>query len=180
MRGKGSIEKTGTPVSATAEQRIFLIRGQAVMMDSHLAGLYGVETRTLIQAVKRNSARFPADFMFPINDDEYDSLKSQFVMSKNVGRGGRRTLPYVFTEQGVAMLSSVLRSEKAVQVNIEIMRAFVRMKRALLADKELARRMETVENTVDTHGKRIGILSDIVRGMIDPPTKPKRKIGFRK
>jgi hypothetical protein len=106
---------------------ILLIRGQKVMLDSHLAGLYGVETRALVQAVQRNLERFPDDFMFRLTADEFDHLRSQFVIS-SPNRGGRRFAPYAFTEQGVAMLSSVLRSERAVQVNIEIMRAFVRLR----------------------------------------------------
>lgn len=110
------------------QTRIHVVRGQNVMLDSHLAELYGVPTSALNQAVKRNSARFPEDFMFALTDDEAKSLMSQTVIS-NAGRGGRRYLPYVFTEQGVAMLSSVLRSERAVAVNIAIMRAFVQMRR---------------------------------------------------
>ena len=148
-----------TPM-APVEQRIFLIRGQAVMLDAHLAELYGVETNALTRAVKRNIERFPSDFMFQLTSDEAGNLRFQFGASS---WGGRRYLPYVFTEQGVAMLSGVLRSRKAIQVNIEIMRAFIRMKKALIADKELARRMETVEKTVTLHGQRITVLSDIVR-----------------
>lgn len=177
MKNKGKTEKAGVLVTATVERQIFMVRGQAVMMDAHLAGLYGVETFNLNKAVKRNMERFPEDFMFQLAKEEAENLTFQFGMSS---WGGRRTLPYAFTEQGVAMLSSVLRSKKAVAVNIEIMRAFVRMKKVLLADKELARRMGAVEKTVDTHGKRIGVLADIVRGLIEPPAKPKRKIGFRK
>jgi hypothetical protein len=109
------------------EKRIYLIRGKKVMLDSDLAGLYKVETRTLIQAVKRNINRFPSDFMFQLNYQEVASLRSQIVISKT-GRGGRRYQPYVFTEQGVAMLSSVLNSERAIEVNIHIMRAFVKLR----------------------------------------------------
>ncbi|MDP2816490.1 MAG: ORF6N domain-containing protein [Rectinemataceae bacterium] len=169
----------GTSVTSMAqvEQRIFLIRGQAVMLDAHLAELYEVETKALTRAVKRNIERFPGDFMFQLSKDEAENLISQFGASS---WGGRRYLPYVFTEQGVAMLSGVLRSARAIQVNIEIMRAFIRMKKALIADKELARRMDAVEKTVTLHGQRVQVLSDLVRGMIEPPTKAKRKIGFRK
>jgi hypothetical protein len=162
---------------ALVEQRIFLVRGQAVMLDAHLAELYGVETKALTRAVKRNIDRFPGDFMFQLTGDEAEDLRRQFGASS---WGGRRYLPYGFTEQGVAMLSGVLRSGKAVQVNIGIMRAFVRMKKALIADKELARRMEVVEKTVTLHGQRVKVLSDIVREIIEPSAKPKRKIGFRK
>lgn len=165
-----------TPM-APVERRIFLVRGQAVMLDTHLAELYGVETKALTRAVKRNIERFPTDFMFQLTGDEAGNLRYQFGASS---WGGRRYLPYVFTEQGVAMLSGVLRSKKAVQVNIEIMRAFIRTKKALIADKELARRIEAVEKTVTLHGQRVQVLSDIVMGMIEPPIKAKRKIGFRK
>jgi uncharacterized membrane-anchored protein YjiN (DUF445 family) len=165
-----------TPM-AQVEQRIFLIRGQAVMLDAHLAELYGVSTGRLNEQVKRNIKRFPEDFMFQPSKEEVERLISQIAISS---WGGYRKLPYAFTEQGVAMLSGVLRSDRAIQVNIEIMRAFIRMKKALIADKELARRMEAVEKTVTLHGQRITVLSDIVRGMIEPPAKPKRKIGFRK
>lgn len=177
---KNAVKGLTVTLTAPVEQKIFLIRGQAVMMDSHLAELYGVETFNLNKAVKRNLERFPEDFMFQISTEEAESLRFQIGISKTEGRGGRRYLPYVFTEQGVAMLSGVLRSDRAVQVNIEIMRAFVRMKKALIADKELARRMEAVEKTVTLHGQRVKVLSDIVRGMIEPPVKVKKKIGFRK
>ncbi len=165
-----------TPM-AQVEQRIFLIRGQAVMLDAHLAEMYGVSTGRLNEQVKRNIKRFPEDFMFQLSKEEAEHLISQFATSS---WGGYRKLSYAFTEQGVAMLSGVLRSDRAIQVNIEIMRAFVRMKKALIADKELARRMETVEKTVTLHGQRIKVLSDVVREMIEPPAKAKRKIGFRK
>ena len=121
------------------EQRILLIRGHKLMLDSHLAELYEVETRVLIQAVKRNERRCPADFMFQLTAEETKSLTSQFVMShERPGRSGQRTLPYVFTEQGVAMLSTVLNSERAIAVNIAVMRTFVRLRRILATHKELA------------------------------------------
>jgi hypothetical protein len=125
--------------SERIERSILLIRGHKVMLDADLAELYGVETRALLQAVSRNQKRFPEDFMFQMSKEEYELLRSQIVISKK-GRGGRRYLPYVFTEQGVAMLSSVLRSERAVQVNVEIMRAFVRLRRMLASNEELARK----------------------------------------
>ena len=130
--------------SERIERSILLIRGHKVMLDADLAELYGVETRALLQAVSRNQKRFPEDFMFQMSKDEYELLRSQIVISKK-GRGGRRYLPYVFTEQGVAMLSSVLRSERAVQVNIEIMRAFVRLRELVATHKDLARKLETLE-----------------------------------
>src|SRR4030067_1855284 len=123
------------------ERKILLIRGQKVMLDSDLAELYGVETSNLNKAVKRNIARFPEDFMLQLTKEEADSLRFQIGMSKTEGRGGRRYLPYACTEQGVAMLSSVLNSKRAVQVNIAIMRAFVLLRRMLLSHEELARQV---------------------------------------
>src|SRR3989304_6711554 len=122
------------------EKKIYLVRGQKVMLDSDLAELYEVETRALVQAVKRNIGRFPPDFMFQLNNQEVMTLRSQFVISKS-GKGGRRYIPYVFTEQGVAMLSSVLNSERAILVNIAIMRAFVKLREILSVNKELAHKL---------------------------------------
>ncbi|MEW6108954.1 MAG: ORF6N domain-containing protein [Nitrospirota bacterium] len=158
------------------ERKIYLIRGEKVMLDSDLAELYEVETRTLIQAVKRNFSRFPSDFMFQFNYQEVAVLRSQFVTSKT-GRGGRRYFPYVFTEQGVAMLSSVLSSERAVKVNIEIMRAFVRLRQLLSSNAELARKLEALEKKYDAQFK---VIFDAIRELMKPPEKSKRKIGFRR
>lgn len=124
---------------------IYEIRGYKVMLDSDLATLYEVETRILNQAVKRNIERFPANFMFQLTADEFKILTSQFVISKNEKRGGRQKLPYVFTEQGVAMLSSVLRSKKAIQINIQIMNTFVKMRQFVLEHKDLTRRFQEFE-----------------------------------
>jgi hypothetical protein len=126
------------------EKRIFVIRERQVMLDEDLADLYGVETRVLIQQVKRNEKRFPADFMFQLTKTEAEALRSQFVIS-NEGRGGRRYAPYVFTEQGVAMLSGVLRSDRAVAVNIEIMRAFVELRRVAGSYEDLQKRLDQME-----------------------------------
>ncbi|MBI5192600.1 MAG: ORF6N domain-containing protein [Nitrospirae bacterium] len=125
------------------EKKIFLVRSKKVMLDSDLAELYEVETRTLVQAVKRNIGRFPPDFMFQLNNQEDTSLRSQFVISK-YGKGGRRYTPYVFTEQGVAMLSSVLNSERAVHVNIAIMRAFVKLLEMISSHKDLSKRLSEI------------------------------------
>jgi hypothetical protein len=146
------------------------------MLDSHLAELYDVETRVLIQAVKRNFARFPADFMFPLTEGETESLTSQIVISKAPGRGGRRTLPYVFTEQGVAMLSSVLNSERAIAVNIAIMRTFARLRQMLATHKQFAERLEAMEKKYD---RRFKIVFDILKQLMEPPPEPpKRAFGF--
>jgi hypothetical protein len=158
------------------ERKIYLIRGQKVMLDNDLAKLYKVETRTLIQAVKRNTERFPLDFMFQLNNQEVISLRSQFVISKT-GRGGRRYLPYVFTEQGVAMLSSVLNSDRAIEVNIQIMRAFVKLREMIASNKELAKRLDELESKYDEQFK---VVFDAIRELMAPAEPKKRKIGFRR
>src|SRR4030043_1062063 len=158
------------------ERKIYLIRGQKVMLDNDLAKLYKVETRTLIQAVKRNTERFPPDFMFQLNNQEVISLRSQFVISKT-GRGGRRYLPYVFTEQGVAMLSSVLNSDRAIEVNIQIMRAFVKLREMIASNKELAKRLDELESKYDEQFK---VVFDAIRELMAPAEPQKRKIGYRR
>jgi len=156
------------------EQAILLIRGQKVMLDSDLAALYGVETRRLVEAVKRNVERFPDDFMFQLAKEESDILRSQFATSSSWG--GRRYAPYAFTEQGVAMLSSVLRSPRAVAVNIEIMRAFVRLRRMLSSHADLARKLDALEKKYDTQFR---VVFEAIRQLMEPSTRPKRRpIGF--
>ena len=159
------------------ERLILLIRGNKVLLDTDLAELYGVETRILIQAVKRNATRFPLDFMFQLSDNEAKHLRSQIVISKK-RRGGRRYLPYVFTEQGVAMLSSVLNSERAVEINIEIMRAFVRLRAMILSNKDLARKLDALEHKFESHDKHIRSLFEAIRQLMAPPEPKKKKIGF--
>jgi hypothetical protein len=153
---------------------IIWVRGQAVMLDADLAALYGVETRVLVQGVKRNIDRFPDDFMIRLTDEEWRDLKSQSVIPS--GWGGRRTNPCAFTEQGVAMLSSVLRSERAVQANIEIMRAFVRLRRLLGGQKELADKIAALERTYD---ERFKTVFEAIMRLMREPDRPKRQIGFR-
>ena len=155
------------------ESIIFLIRGQKVMLSPHLAEMYNIEPRVLVQAVKRNVDRFPGDFMFQLSDDEFANLKSQIVTSS--WGGSRRAKPYAFTEQGVAMLSSVLRSKRAVQVNIEIMRAFVRLRQMLAAHSELERKLTALENKYDEQFK---IVFDAIRALMSPQEKKKKQIGF--
>ena len=159
------------------EQAILLIRGQRVMLDRDLAALYGVETKTLNRAVLRNLDRFPTDFMFQLTRDEAKSLRYQFGTS-NEGRGGRRYLPYVFTREGVAMLSSVLRSPRAVQVNIAIMRVFVRFRETLALHKDLAHNLAQLERKIEGHDASIRTLFDAIRQLMTPPEKPRREIGF--
>jgi hypothetical protein len=160
------------------ERRIYLIRGQRVMLDADLADLYHVPTKALNQAVRRNLERFPDDFMLQLTDEEAESLRSQTVTSKK-GRGGRRTAPYAFTEHGVAMLSSVLNSDRAVHMNILIIRAFVKMRELLASHKDLAARVEKVEAAQKEHASIIAVLAeeiDDIRRLREPP---KRRIGFK-
>ena len=155
------------------ESQILLMRGQKVMLSTHLAELYEVEPRALVQAVTRNIARFPDDFMFQLSAEEFADLKSQTVISS---WGGSRTAPYAFTEQGVAMLSSVLRSERAIHVNVEIMRAFVRLRQMLASNADLARKLATLEKKYDAQFK---IVFDAIRELMTPADpKKKRPIGF--
>jgi hypothetical protein len=159
------------------EQAILLIRGDKVMLSTDLAVLYGVAPRALVQAVKRNIERFPSDFMYQLTQEELDILKSQNVISSASGWGGaRRASPYAFTEQGVAMLSSVLRSPRAVAVNVEIMRAFVRLRRMLASHAELAAKLDALERRYDAQFK---VVFDAIRQLMSPTAaKPRRRIGF--
>ena len=167
------------------ERRILLIRGQNVMLSSDLAQLYGVQTGALNRAVKRNSARFPQDFMFQLSKKDWDSLKCQIGISSSseegsqnvtLGWGGSRLPPFAFTEQGVAMLSSVLRSPRAVQVNIAIMRAFVRLREMLMSNADLARKLLALENKYDAQFR---VVFDAIRELMEgPPLQQKPRIGF--
>jgi hypothetical protein len=147
------------------------------MLDSHLSELYGVETKALNRMVKRNADRFPNDFMFQLTEDEAKSLRCQ-IGTSNVGRGGRRYLPFIFTEQGVAMLSSVLRSGRAVQVNVAIMRAFVSLRRLLATSETLARKFAELERKLEGHDEAIKSLFNAIRELMQPPVKLRREIGF--
>lgn len=161
--------------SKRIENKIYLIRNKKVMVDFDLAELYKVETRTLNQAVQRNLDRFPPDFMFQLTEDEFNNLTSQIVISS---WGGRRRLPYVFTEQGVAMLSTVLRSKRAIQVNIAIMRAFVNLREFLATHKELAQKLILLEQKYDKHDKEIQSIFRAIQQLITLPEQPKKRIGF--
>jgi hypothetical protein len=162
--------------AAQIAQSIFLLRGQKVLPSQDLAELYGVAVKALNQAVKRHATRFPSDFVFQLSDEEFDNLKSQIVTSS--WGGLRRALPYAFTEQGVAMLSSVLKSERAVKVNIAIMRAFVKLRETLETNRELARKFLELEKRVGEHDDEIGAIIDAIRQLMAPPKKPAREIGF--
>ena len=173
-----AVENLPVPVELI-ERRIYLVRGQKVMLDADLAELYQVPTFRLNEAVKRKADRFPEDFMFQLTAVEAESLTSQIAMSKT-GRGGRRTMPYAFTEHGVTMLSSVLNSDRAVQMNILIVRAFIQMRDLLATHKDLAARMEKLEATQKHHGSAIAIVVDEIKKLKTPPAKPPtRRIGFR-
>ena len=156
------------------ESIILLIRGQKVILDADLAGLYGVETKILNKAVKRHLDRFPKDFMFQLTTEEAENLRFQIGTSSRI-HGGRRYLPYAFTEQGVAMLSGILNSPRAVQVNIEIMRAFVRLRKMLSSHKDLERKLIALEKKYDEQFK---VVFDAIRALMAPPEKPRKKIGF--
>lgn len=159
------------------EHAILMVRGQKVLLSPDLARFYGVETRVLVQAVKRHLDRFPSDFMFQLTRTEHENLKSQIVISS--WGGARRGRPYAFTEQGVAMLSSVLNSNRAVRVNVEIMRAFVRLRGALAANAKLARQLEELERRVSKHDAQIVAIVHEIRKMMTPPESPVRQMGFR-
>jgi hypothetical protein len=177
-----------TALQPAIQSRILALREQRVMLDADLAQLYGVETRVLVQAVKRNLARFPEDFMFQLSPEEFANLRSQSVIS-SAGHGGRRTAPYAFTEQGVAMLSSVLGSPRAIAVNIEIMRTFVRVRALAATHGDLAKRLAELEEKTEalamnhdtfSHNTRAQLkkVFDALRELMTPPDPPKRPIGF--
>ena len=164
-------DKSIIPIERIASQ-IYLVREQTVMLDADLAGLYGVETRALVQTVKRNADRFPEDFMFQLSKDELENWRSQIVISNPGAKMGLRRQPYAFTEHGVAMLSSVLRSKRAVEINIVIVRTFVKLRRLLATNEELARK-------VAQHDQEIGILFEHVQALLEPPgSKKGHPIGF--
>src|SRR4030067_729792 len=157
------------------EKAILLVRNQKVMLDADLAELYGVQTKILVRAVKRNIGRFPSDFMFQLSKEEFDDLRFHFGTSSDWG--GRRYRPYAFTEQGVAMLSSVLRSQRAIRVNIEIMRAFIRLRQILASNVELAKKLDTLEKKYDAQFKEV---FEAIRQLMAPPEPEplKKRIGF--
>ena len=182
---------SNAPLQPVIQSRILSLRSHRVILDADLAQLYGVETRAVVQAVKRNAKRFPSDFMFQLNADEWIFLRSQTVISNvsGSGRGGRRTVPYAFTEQGVAMLSSVLSSERAVLLNIEIMRTFVRVRELATTHQDLAKRLTELE--LKTEGlelphdafsrntrNQLKQVFDAMRELMTPPNPPQRPIGF--
>ncbi len=160
------------------ENRILFLREQKVLLDRDLAQMYGVETRRLVEQVKRNIKRFPDDFMFQMSNDEFEKWRSQIAMSKSDVMGLRRP-PYLFTEQGVAMLSSVLHSERAILVNIQIMRAFVRMRKLIEDNAEIARKLRELERRMDEHDQNSIVIMATIRKLVSTPPPPKKpRIGF--
>lgn len=159
--------------------KIYLIRKHKVMLDDDLAELYQVETGRLNEQVKRNVDRFPEDFMFQLTNKEWESLKSQFAISKK-GRGGRRYAPFAFTEHGVLMLSSVLNSEQAIQVNIQIMRIYTKLREMILTNKDILLKLEQMEKKIVRHDDDIKLIFDYLRELLNPKAGPMRKIGFKR
>jgi hypothetical protein len=159
--------------------KIYLIRNHKVMLDDDLADLYQVETGRLNEQVKRNMDRFPADFMFQLTNEEWKSLRSQIAISKK-GKGGRRYAPFVFTEHGVLMLSSVLTSERAIQVNIQIMRIYTKLRSMLLTHKDILLKLEKLEMKTSKHDENFKIVFDYLKELLNPKTEPLRKIGFKR
>ena len=157
------------------QSKIMVIRGEKVMIDQDLAGLYAVETKQLKRAVRRNLDRFPSDFMFELTREEYNSLRSQFGTSS---WGGTRYLPMAFTEQGVAMLSSVLNSKRAIEMNIAIMRAFVQLRKTTSSQKQLDRKLQEIEARLEDHDESIDAIFEAIHQLMRPPEKKRRKIGF--
>ena len=168
-----------TPVEII-ENKIYLIRGEKVMLDSDLAKLYQVETRSLNQAVKRNIYRFPKDFMFQLNNKETMEILYSKSQSVTLKQGQNiKYLPYVFTEQGVAMLSSVLKSKKAIEVNISIVRAFIKLREMLQSNKDILVEIEKIKRDQRKHGEKISAIMDFINKLIEPKIEPKKQIGFR-
>ena len=161
------------------EPRIYVVRGHKVMLGSDLAEIFGVPAFRLNESVKRNKERFPEDFSFQLTQEEFAVLTSQIAMSKPAGRGGRRTLPYAFTEHGALMLAGVLNSPRAVEMSIYIVRAFVRLRRMIVDHSELAAKLDEIERRVTEHDDSLGVLVDAVRQLMEPPPTPERpRIGF--
>ena len=173
MMGEGAIVPVGR-----IEQRILMIRGERVMLDADLAALYGVETKILVKAVKRNLSRFPPDFLFQLSKEEFARLRFQIGTSKK-GRGGRRYRPYAFTEHGAIMAASVLNSERAVKVSVYVVRAFVKLREMLSAHKQLARKLAELERRLEGHDEQIASLVAAIRElMAPPPASGRKRIGF--
>jgi phage regulator Rha-like protein len=174
-------KETGLMSTEIIERKIYLIRGMKVMLDSDLAELYQVETRTLIQAVKRNVKRFPPEFMFQVSEKEFKKWRSQIVMSNPGAKMGLRRPPYTFTEHGVTMLASVLRSKKAVEISIYVVKAFIKLREMIATHKNLIREFEKMKRTQKEHGQHIVNILNVISQLLNPPpdNTPKEPMGFR-
>lgn len=170
-------ESSSSSQLVNVESAIFLIRGQRVMLDSDLAAIYGTTTKRLNEQLRRNRRRFPKDFAFRLNTTEFNRLRSQFATS-NKGRGGRRALPWVFTEHGAIMLASVLNSSVAVQASVRVVRAFIRLREMVAANAQLAVKLKDLERRLDSHDEAIVELFTVLKQLLQPEPKPKREIGF--
>jgi hypothetical protein len=177
MPRKRSLVLASRSATEFIAHRIYFIRGRKVMLDSDLAGLYQVETKELNRAVKRNPERFPGDFMMRLSAEELLALRCQFGTSK-AGRGGRRYLPYAFTQEGVAMLSSVLHSARAARVNVAIMRAFVKLREVMATHVELSRKIAALARKYRQHDEEIQVIFKAIKRLMELPEKPKQRIGF--
>ncbi len=160
--------------------RIYLVRGQKVMIDRDLAELYGVETRVLKQAVRRNTHRFPEDFMFEMNKKEFENWRSQNVTSNDTDKMGLRYAPFCFTEQGVTMLSCILNSTRAITINIQIIRIFTKLREMIITHKDILLKLEQLENKVTGHDENIQMIFQALKQLLSQPTEPRRRIGFRR
>ncbi len=171
---------TDTPAQdrSSLTSRIHFVRGQKIMLDADLAELYGISTRVFNQAIKRNSERFPLDFMFRLDDKEYKSLRSQFVIS-NVGRGGRRHSPMAFTEHGAIMAATILNSQRAIEMSVFIVRAFVQLRDMVSNHSELTDKLNKLESKVSGHDQEIANLFETIRQLMMSPTQTRRFVGFR-
>src|SRR6201997_1920436 len=167
-----------TSLAVSVESRILVLREQKVILDSDLAELYGVPVKRLNEQVKRNQERFPADFMFRLSPEESESLRSQTATSKT-GRGGRRYAPYAFTEHGAIMAATVLNSERAVEMSVFVVRAFVRLREMLATNQQLASKLDELEQRLDTHDASIQELIEAIRELMEPPSALGRPIGFQ-
>jgi phage regulator Rha-like protein len=178
--GEGMAGKTSLVPEELIQRHILTIRGHRIMLDSHLAELYGVATKAINRAVKRNPERFPEDFMFRLTAEEFKGLRYQIGTSKE-SRGGRRYMPYAFTEHGAIMAANVLNSRRAVEVSVLVVRAFVRLRQTLAAHRDLAAILEKLEKRVDTHDKAIREIMAVIRQLMEPlPEPPKARIGFHR
>ena len=160
--------------------KIFVVRGQKVMMDKDLAELYAVSTKVLKQAVRRNTKRFPKDFMFEMNKSEFENWRSHFVTSNDSDKMGLRYAPFCFTEQGVTMLSCILNSERAITINIQIIRIFTKLRGMIITHKDILLKLEQLERKVTRHDEDIQMIFEALKQLLNPPKEPRRRIGFRR